>query len=207
MTNTQQIDYVDVRNGGLEFYSHVDGKSEFVGFAHTAEEAAKLFVKHGTGHMYGGSAMDFASEEGFDTDEGAQEMLDKAFELAHAEVNAAETVRFVNVFHSAFETEAKLVACVSVQDLGFGTVEQALEYAYRWTQNIHDSWSKNGEKDGNDRVETVDGEWWSKDGFSEDRMGYRSTSYRDHMMAGGKVYRVDMIGFTQVDKIKPASWE
>ena len=203
MTNTQLIDYVDARNGGLEFYSHVGGKSEFVGFAHTAEEAARLFVQHGTAHMRGSSTMDFASEEGFDTDEGAAEMLDKAFELAHAEVNAAKPLKFVNVFHSAFEAEAKLVACVDVQDLGFGTVEQALDYAYRWTQNIHDSWSKNGEQDGNERVETVDGEWWSKDGFSDDRMGYRSTSYMDHMMVGGKVYRVEMFGFKAVNKIVP----
>jgi hypothetical protein len=76
-----RIDYVDARDGGLEFYKHVNGKSQFVGFAKTPEKAAELFNQHGVGDMYGGSSIDFATEAGFNTDDGAELMLKRAFEL------------------------------------------------------------------------------------------------------------------------------
>ena len=75
------IDYVDAKDGGLEFFKHVDGRSEFVGFAETPEKAAELFKAHGVGNLYGGSSIDFAVEAGFDTHDGAHLMLKRAFEL------------------------------------------------------------------------------------------------------------------------------
>ena len=75
------IDYVDARDGGLEFFKHVDGRSEFVGFAKTPEKAAELFKAHGVGNLYGGSSIDFAVEAGFATEDGAELMLKRAFEL------------------------------------------------------------------------------------------------------------------------------
>jgi hypothetical protein len=117
--------------------------------------------------------------------------------------NAVRPLKEVQVFHTAFEGQAKWVASVDVQDLGFGTVDQALNYAYRWTQNIHDSWSKKGEQDGNDHVEVLNGDLHAPDyGVPEGQLGHRSTSYMDHMIVHGKIYRVEMFGFKPVDKIK-----
>ena len=80
------INYVDAVDGGIKmFYGEARGSQgqfkDFV-FATTPEGIAKHMVELGLADtLMGGSSMDFASEEGFDTDDGAQLLLKRAFEL------------------------------------------------------------------------------------------------------------------------------
>lgn len=93
----------------------------------------------------------------------------------------------VAVIHTAFEDSPRTVAFVEVGDrIG----DEALEYAYRWTQNIFDSWSLKMPEDGNDDV-TVMGE-------IVDGMGIRSTSVNDQILMGTKKYRVAFAGFEEI---------
>ena len=71
------------------------------------------------------------------------------------------------------------------------TLSQKLEYAYRWTQNIMDSWSLKLPMDANDDV-TVMGE-------IVDGMGLRSTSVGDQILVGTEKYVVAPMGFTTLD--------
>ena len=71
------------------------------------------------------------------------------------------------------------------------TTNEKLEYAYRWTQNIMDSWSLKMPMDGNDDV-TVMGE-------IVDGMGLRSTSMGDQILVGTDKYVVAPMGFTTLD--------
>jgi len=93
----------------------------------------------------------------------------------------------VAVIHTAFEDSPRTVAFVEVGER-IGT--EALEYAYRWTQNIFDSWSLKMTEDGNDDV-TVMGE-------IVDGMGIRSTSVGDQMLMGTTKYKVGMVGFEEI---------
>jgi hypothetical protein len=93
----------------------------------------------------------------------------------------------VAVIHTAFEDSPRTVAFVEVGER-IGT--EALEYAYRWTQNIFDSWSLKMPEDGNDDV-TVMGE-------IVDGMGIRSTSVGDQMLMGTTKYKVGMVGFEEI---------
>jgi len=97
----------------------------------------------------------------------------------------------VAVIHTAFEETPRTVALVEV---GERTGTSALEYAYRWTQNIMDSWSLKMEQDGNDDV-TVMGELPVVDGQT---YGLRSTSMGDHMLLGTTKYKVAMVGFEEI---------
>jgi len=97
----------------------------------------------------------------------------------------------VAVIHTAFEETPRTVALVEV---GERTGTSALEYAYRWTQNIMDSWSLKMEQDGNDDV-TVMGELPVHDGQT---FGLRSTSMGDHMLLGTTKYKVAMVGFEEI---------
>ena len=106
----------------------------------------------------------------------------------------------VQVFHTAFEGKAKHVASVDVRHCS--TDDEALEYAYRWTQNIEDSWSKKGELDGNDKVGVIYGDYDSS--VPADKPGHRSTSCSDHMICRGQVYKVEPVGFKPVTKISVA---
>jgi len=74
-------------------------------------------------------------------------------------------------------------------------VEDALNYAYRWTNNLHGSWSRddipeNG--DYNELVEFVGELEVGKDGTV---YGVRSTSMGDVMFCDGEKYEVAMAGF------------
>ena len=80
------INYVDAVDGGIKlFYGETRGSQgqyqDFV-FAKTPEGLAKHMAEIGLAEtVMGSSNMDFASEEGFDTDDGAQLLLKRAFEL------------------------------------------------------------------------------------------------------------------------------
>ena len=97
----------------------------------------------------------------------------------------------VAVIHTAFEDTPRTVALVEV---GERIGEEALEYAYRWTQNIMDSWSLKMDQDGNDDV-TVVGELPVVDGQT---YGLRSTSMGDQMLLGTTKYKVSMVGFEEI---------
>ena len=95
----------------------------------------------------------------------------------------------VAVIHTAFEDTPSTVAFVNVPE--FPTLIETLEYAYRWTQNIMDSWSLKMPMDGNDDV-TVMGE-------IVDGMGLRSTSMGDQILVGTEKYVVAPFGFETLD--------
>lgn len=96
----------------------------------------------------------------------------------------------VTVFHQDRETNSFVRVAVVNADT---TNEQAaLEYAYRWTQNIMDSWSLKMENDGNDDVEVV-GELPVYDGQT---YGLRSSMMGDRFyVEDGEAYECAMIGF------------
>jgi len=103
----------------------------------------------------------------------------------------------VAVIHTAFEDTPNTVAFVDVPD---GTSdEEAMNYAYRWTNNVMGSWSRkekffnNGEANGdyNDAVTVMAP-------LHENGMGLRSTSMGDYMLVGNKKYKVAMFGFEAV---------
>ena len=71
------------------------------------------------------------------------------------------------------------------------TLNDKLEFAYRWTQNIMDSWSLKMPGDGNDKVTVV--------GDISSGMGLRSTSVGDQILVGNKKYVVARFGFETLE--------
>ena len=96
----------------------------------------------------------------------------------------------VAVIHTAFEDKPSTVAFVEVPDDAKSTIDK-LEFAYRWTQNIMDSWSLKMPGDSNDKVTVV--------GDISDGRGLRSTSVGDQMLVGNKKYVVAMMGFETLE--------
>ena len=95
----------------------------------------------------------------------------------------------VAVIHTAFEDKPSTVAFVNVpEDMTLG---QKLEYAYRWTQNIFDSWSLKMPEDGNDDVTVM--------GDISSGMGLRSTSVGDQVLIGTEKYVVAPMGFETLE--------
>ena len=99
------------------------------------------------------------------------------------------TNQTVAVIHTAFEDKPSTVALVQTKE-GMSLIEQ-LEYAYRWTQNIMDSWSLKMPMDGNDDVTVM--------GDISSGMGLRSTSVGDQILVGTEKYVVAPMGFTTLD--------
>ena len=116
----------------------------------------------------------------------------------------------ITVIHAAFEETPVTVAEVNVpvETSAFGTTNQCLEYAYRWTNNIQGSWSR-------DKILTDDkGETYHNNGDynlnvkvltplhvsknTGQEMGLRSTSMGDIMEFDGKKYKVDIVGFKEI---------
>ena len=75
-------------------------------------------------------------------------------------------------------------------------VDAALEYAYRYTNNVDGSWSMEIGGDANDDVTVLAPLLVTADGR---KMGLRSTSMFDRMVVNGKTYKVDMMGFKEVE--------
>ncbi len=111
----------------------------------------------------------------------------------------------VEVIHSAFSERNNpiTVATVDVPEeiSAFGTTNQCLEYAYRWTNNVMGSWSRDeqvfedGSENGdfNPNVTRVAP-------LNEGGMGLRSTSMGDRMIIDGVTYEVAMFGFEKLDE-------
>ena len=106
----------------------------------------------------------------------------------------------VAVIHSAFEDTPRTVAFVEV---GERTGTEALEYAYRWTNNVEGSWSlgvrefEDGESNGdfNPAVTVVGPMHVDENGKT---WGLRSTSVGDHMLMGTEKYVVASFGFDKL---------
>ena len=99
------------------------------------------------------------------------------------------------VTHRAFENENTKsnppYEAASVEYDTESTLLENLEFAFRWTQNIHDSWSKNMEHDGHEHVTClVD---------LTNRLGLRSTSVGDTVTIGDTMYVVAGMGFTHTN--------
>lgn len=100
----------------------------------------------------------------------------------------------VAVIHTAFEDSPRTVAMVTVGDR---TGDEALEYAYRRTQNLAGSWSRNDFSPNPDYSEdvTVMADLPVHDGVT---YGLRSTSMGDQMLLGNEKYKVAMCGFDRI---------
>lgn len=106
----------------------------------------------------------------------------------------------VAVIHTAFEDKPRTVAFVEV---GERTGNEALEYAYRWTNNVAGSWSikeeyfENGERNGdlNDAV-TVMAPLHKDENGKE--WGHRSTSVGDQLLLGNRKFKVASFGFEEI---------
>ena len=102
----------------------------------------------------------------------------------------------VTVVHTAFEDAPQIVAEVNSPH---AKVEEALEYAYRWTNNVMGSWSRKQEmfEDGtangdlNDNVVV-------KAPLHEGGMGLRSTSVGDMMYVDGRSFEVARLGIQEI---------
>lgn len=76
-------------------------------------------------------------------------------------------------------------------------IDEALEYAYRYTNNVDGSWSMKIGADANDDV-TVLAPLHVANGRT---YGLRSTSMFDRMVVNGKTYKVAMVGFKEVETV------
>ena len=102
----------------------------------------------------------------------------------------------VTVVHTAFEDAPRIVAEVNSPH---AKVEEALEYAYRWTNNVMGSWSIKREMlsdeyangDLNDNVVV-------KAPLHEGGLGLRSTSVGDMMHVDGRTFEVARLGFQEL---------
>ena len=74
--------------------------------------------------------------------------LDALLDTLEEVKNPKETV---SVIHSAFGEKSHLVAFVDVDESL--SLNEKLEYAYRWTNNVGGSWSMKIGPDANDNVE------------------------------------------------------
>jgi hypothetical protein len=85
-------------------------------------------------------------------------------------------------------------------------VDAALEYAYRYTNNVSGSWSIKLRD-----MTLRDGTMFENGDYNDDvtvlvplhanGMGLRSTSMFDRMVLNGKTYKVDMMGFKEVETV------
>ena len=78
------INYVVAKNGGIKMFAGVGNvnSGNLKGWSNTAEGVAYTLNTCGIAEsMSSSSSMDFASEEGFETDDGAMLLLKRALEL------------------------------------------------------------------------------------------------------------------------------
>lgn len=102
----------------------------------------------------------------------------------------------VAVIHTAFEDTPRTVAFVDVPEeiSAFGTTNECLEYAYRYTNNVMGSWSMKIGGDASDNVEVTAPLHVSKK--TGQTMGLRSSMMGDRFyVEGEEAYEVAMCGF------------
>jgi len=75
---SNQVDFISAHNGGIQCCSDTG----LIGWSSTAEGIAYILKTKGIAEtVMGSSSMDFASEEGFPTDNGAKILWAQALEL------------------------------------------------------------------------------------------------------------------------------
>ena len=78
MTNQNEIGFIAAHNGGIQMFSG----GGVVGWGNTADMIAYVIKTKGLANtVMGSSSMDFASEEGFATDDGAKLLWEQSLEL------------------------------------------------------------------------------------------------------------------------------
>jgi hypothetical protein len=78
------IDFITAYDGGIKMYAN----NGFVGYGKTANNIAYILVTKGlAAEVFGGSSMDFANEEGFDTLDGATKLFNEALGIYNWKVN------------------------------------------------------------------------------------------------------------------------
>ncbi len=97
----------------------------------------------------------------------------------------------VTVVHTAFEDAPQIVAEVNSPH---AKVEEALEYAYRWTNNVMGSWSRDDLEDNGDYNPNVT----RVAPLHEGGMGLRSTSVGDMMHVDGRSFEGGRMGFQEL---------
>ena len=108
----------------------------------------------------------------------------------------------VAVIHTVFEDAPTTVALIEVGDM---TENEALNYAFRATQNIDGSWSRGvtfehagveyDNPDFDQNVKVMAALPVSKMGYT---MGHRSTMVGDQILVGTKKFVVEFSGFEQI---------
>ena len=78
MSKQNEIEFISAYKGGIQMFS---GEG-VVGWGNTADMIAYVIKTKGLANtVMGSSSMDFASEEGFATDDGAKLLWEQSFEL------------------------------------------------------------------------------------------------------------------------------
>jgi hypothetical protein len=110
--------------------------------------------------------------------------------------NERDYIMQVAVIHTAFEESPRTVAFVNIPENARST-DEALEYAYRWTNNVMGSWSRTDIEDNGDYNPdvTVMADLPVHEGVT---YGLRSTSMGDQMLIGNKKYKVAGFGFEEI---------
>ena len=111
----------------------------------------------------------------------------------------------ITVYHNDFETNSSFtrVAVVNVPEeiSAFGTTNECLEYAYRYTNNVMGSWSMKIGGDANDNVEVTAPLHISK--RTGEEMGLRSSMMGDRFyVQGEEAYEVAMCGFEVIPTLE-----
>jgi hypothetical protein len=118
--------------------------------------------------------------------------LSRTVEVYHQDFEVKHSDRYIGVREDFVH-----VATVAVE-AGW-SVTAALEFAYRWTNNINGSWSLPDLKPNGDfnPAVTVTAPLPVVDGRT---LGHRSSMMGDRFILDGKPYRVDFVGFTPEDE-------
>ena len=102
--------------------------------------------------------------------------------------------------------EKKVFTRVAVVEAPMDDVMEALEYAYRWTNNIQGSWSiKEFTLEADNGVTMQNGDYNENVTVMADlpvyegkTFGMRSTSMGDQMLMGTTKYKVAIVGFEEI---------
>lgn len=100
----------------------------------------------------------------------------------------------VTVFHKEYDqNDNKVFNKMCVVKAPFESVDENLEYAWRYTNNIKGSWSRNDIGDNAD---------WNEDVIEiaplEGEYGHRSSMVRDRFEINNELYEVDAFGFSKI---------
>lgn len=117
------------------------------------------------------------------------------YSIITLQIEQRDKIMRVTVFHK--EDQAFNRMCVV--EAPSNNIEDALEYAYRWTNNINGSWSRDDIKNNADWNENV-----TEIAPLEDGYGHRSSMMQDRFLTEDGWYEVAGFGFKKLDMHKVA---